>query len=144
MSLTGKLGEYLNDLPPRTVGLSALPISRYERIFKLHTAAPELPIPNDKQFYFYNILNKLEFPTNIESSLLSSYNVKSREAFTAISYKLYNTIDNWWIIWYLNKDQLHRKFYAEGGQELTYLLPAGRDIIYQQITQYTTVGNRHY
>ena len=61
MSLTGKLGEYLNDLLPGTAGLSALPMARYERIFKLHTAAPTLPIANDKQFYFYNILNKLEF-----------------------------------------------------------------------------------
>jgi len=144
MSLTGKLGEYLNDLLPGTAGLSALPMARYERVFKLHTAAPSLPISNDKQFYFYNILNKLEFPTNIESALLSSYNVKSREPFTTISYKLYGDIESWWIIWYLNKDQLHRKFYADGGLELKYLLPAGRDIIYQQISRYTSVGNRHF
>ena len=144
MSLTGKLGEYLNDLPPRTAGLSALPLRRYERIFKLHTQSPKFPLSNDKQFYFYNILNKLEFPPNIQSTLLSSYHVKSREPFTAISYKLYGDIESWWLVWYLNKDQLHRQFYAEGGLELKYLLPPGRDIIYRQITQYTTVGNRHF
>jgi len=144
MSLTGKLGEYLNDLPRGTAGLSALPLPRYERILKLHTEAPSQPVLNNKQFYYYNILNKLEFPLNIESTLLSTYNVKSREPFTTISFKLYDDIDSWWMIWYLNKKELKGKFYAEGGQELQFLLPAARELIYQQIAQYTIANNRHF
>jgi len=144
MSLTGKLGEYLNELPRGTVGLSALPLQRYERILKLHTEAPSQPALNNKQFYFYNLLNKLEFPLNIQSTLLSTYNVKSREPFTTISFKLYDDIDSWWMIWYLNKKELTGKFYAEGGQELQFLLPSARNLIYQQIAQYTIANNRHF
>tara|TARA_R110002020_G_scaffold458106_2_gene675324 strand:- start:1639 stop:2073 length:435 start_codon:yes stop_codon:yes gene_type:complete len=144
MSLTGKLGEYLNDLDQGTGGLSALPVQRYERIFKVHTQAPTLPISNDKQFYYFNILNKLEFPLNIQSELLSTYNVKSREPFTTISYNLYKDIDSWWMIWYINKKELKDKFYAEGGTELQYILPGSRDLIYQQIVKYTVANNRHF
>tara|TARA_R110001583_G_scaffold32298_2_gene110450 strand:- start:2093 stop:2527 length:435 start_codon:yes stop_codon:yes gene_type:complete len=144
MSLTGKLGQYQNELPRGTAGLSALPLARYERIFKLHTQPSSQPIFNDKQFYFFNILNKLQFPQNIESTLLSSYNVKSKEPFTTISYKIYNDIDSWWMIWYLNQDELHRKFYAEGGQTLKIIIPAARELIYQQISKYLLVNNRHF
>ena len=144
MSLTGKLGEYLNDLPRGTAGLSALPLPRYERILKLHTEAPSQPVLNNKQFYYYNILNKLEFPLNIESTLLSTYNVKSREPFTTISFKLYDDIDSWWMIYLLNKPLLKNKFYAEGGMQLKYIKKTKRGIIYQQITNTTAFSNRHF
>ena len=56
MSLTGKTGQYQDQVN----ALPSLPLNRYERIFKLFTQ----PI-NGKEFYFYNILNKMEFPDNI-------------------------------------------------------------------------------
>ena len=50
--LTGKLGKYQNEVP----SLSSVDFGRYENIFKVYTE------PTDgKQFYFYNILNKIEF-----------------------------------------------------------------------------------
>jgi len=138
MSLTGKLGKYQNTIP-RSAGLSGLPITRYERLFKIYTQPN-----NNKQFYFYNILNKLEFPTNIESSLLSSFTVGSRTPLTTVSYNLYKDIDSWWILYLLNKKTLGRQFYVEGGQQLQYIIPNRRELIYNQITNYTVHNNRHY
>ena len=46
MSLTGILGKYISEIPAGTVGLSAVPVSRYERIFKVHTQAPANPLGN--------------------------------------------------------------------------------------------------
>ena len=59
-SITGKLGRYQDDVP----ALSSLDITDYERIFKVHTASTD-----GKQFYFYNILDKIEFPENIDSDI---------------------------------------------------------------------------
>jgi hypothetical protein len=58
MSLTGKLGKYQNEI----TALSAVDLGRYENIFKVYTEPT-----NGKQFYFYNILNKIEFPKNLDS-----------------------------------------------------------------------------
>ena len=63
MSLTGTTGKYQNKIKE----LQKLPLSRYERIFKIFTQGK-----NGKQFYFYNILNKIEFPDNIDPDLLDT------------------------------------------------------------------------
>ena len=61
MSLTGKTGEYQDNIEV----LPDVPLSRYERIFRVYTEGKD-----GKQFYFYNLLNKIEFPTNLDPSLL--------------------------------------------------------------------------
>ena len=85
MSLTGTTGKYQNEIKD----LKKRDLSRYERIFKVFTEAK-----NGKEFYFYNLLNKIEFPKNIDSSLLDTYIVKSREPLTTISYNLYGDIQS--------------------------------------------------
>tara|TARA_R110001583_G_scaffold7889_9_gene38566 strand:- start:1913 stop:2347 length:435 start_codon:yes stop_codon:yes gene_type:complete len=144
MSLTGILGKYISEIPAGTVGLSAVPVSRYERIFKVHTQAPANPLGNNKQFYFYNILNKLDFPVNIAPNLLSSYTVPAKQPFTAISYKLYKDIDSWWILWYLNKEKLARKFYVDGGVTLNFIIPDQRQLLYNKIGNMTINDNQHF
>lgn len=138
MSLTGKLGQYQNKVSSRA-GLSAISIKDYERIFKVYTQPN-----NNKEFYFYNILNKIEFPVNIQSNLLSSFTVKSRMPLTTVSYSVYGDIQSWWMIYLLNKNEMKTKFYVEGGQQLQYILPGARERIYRQITKLTVFNNKHF
>ena len=128
MSLTGKTGKYQDEVPV----LPGLPLNRYERIFKLFTQPT-----NGKEFYFYNILNKMEFPDNIDSSLLDTHIVNSKQALTTTSYDIYGDIRSWWIIYLLNKETIGNSFFAEGGQQLTYIIPSKRGLIYQQMTDAT-------
>jgi hypothetical protein len=134
-SITGKLGRYQDDVP----ALSSLDITDYERIFKVHTASTD-----GKQFYFYNILDKIEFPENIDSDILGLYTAKSKEPLTTTSYRLYDDIRSWWIIYLLNKDVLKTQFFVEGGQQLKYILPEFRSFIYSQITTTTIFDNQHF
>tara|TARA_R110001583_G_scaffold11403_5_gene51639 strand:- start:5504 stop:5911 length:408 start_codon:yes stop_codon:yes gene_type:complete len=135
MSLTGKTGKYQNEIKD----LKKLDLSRYERIFKVFTEAKD-----GKEFYFYNLLNKIEFPENIDSSLLDTYIVKSREPLTAISYNLYGDIESWWMIYLLNKDLIGKKFFVEGGIQLSYIIPSKRGLIFGQITKTTVYNNKHF
>ena len=135
MSLTGTTGKYQDDIE----ALKSLPLTRYERIFKIYTEGK-----SGKQFYFYNILNKIEFPDNIDSKLIDTYIVKAREPLTTTSHTLYGDIDSWWMIYLLNKPLLKNKFYAEGGMQLKYIKKTQRGVIYQQITETTAFNNRHF
>ena len=135
MSLTGTTGKYQDQVK----GLPKLPLNRYERIFKVYTEGKD-----GKQFYFYNILNRMEFPTNIDSNLLDTHVVKSRQALTITSYDIYGDIFSWWIIYLLNKDVIGNSFFAEGGQQLKYILPSKRGLIYQQMTDATIFNNKHF
>ena len=89
MSLTGKTGKYQNEIDD----LKGLGLSRYERIFKVFSEVKE-----GKEFYFYNLLNKVEFPSNIDSSLLDTYIVQSREPLTTTSFNIYGNIHSWWLL----------------------------------------------
>ena len=135
MSLTGTTGKYQDDIE----ALKKLPLTRYERIFRIYTEGA-----SGKQFYFYNILNKIEFPDNIDSKLLDTYIVKAREPLTTTSYNLYGDIESWWMIYLLNKPLLKNKFYAEGGMQLKFIEKTQRGLIYQQITDTTAFSNRHF
>jgi len=133
MSLTGKTGKYQNEIDD----LKALGMRRYERIFKIFSE-------EGKEFYFYNLLNKIEFPDNIDSSLLDTYIVQSREPLTTTSYNIYGNIQSWWLLFLLNKKVINSRFYVEGGDQLEYILPSKVDLIFQQITKTTVFNNKHF
>jgi|TARA_R100000315_G_scaffold54296_1_gene28140 hypothetical protein len=135
MSLTGKTGKYQDEVKV----LPKLPLNRYERIFKVYTEGKD-----NKQFYFYNLLNKMEFPPNIDSNILETHEVKTRQALTITSYDIYGDIFSWWIIYLLNKDVIGNSFFAEGGTQLKYIIPSKRGLIYQQITEATVFNNKHF
>jgi len=129
------VGQYRDEIP----ALSALSIKSYERIFKVFTQSLD-----EKDFYTYNTLKKLEFPV-IDSDYLSFYNVKNRMALTTISYKIYGDIESWWILYLLNKDKFDgAPFYVDGGVQLSYINPTITTLIYSDITNSTIFGGRHY
>tara|TARA_R100001163_G_C5047028_1_gene184237 strand:- start:550 stop:957 length:408 start_codon:yes stop_codon:yes gene_type:complete len=135
MSLTGKLGEYQNNV----LSLSAVDFTRYENIFKVYTEPT-----NGKEFYFYNILNKIEFPQNLNSDFFELHTVTGRLPLTTVSHHLYDTIHNWWILYLTNLNVLRNKFFVEGGTQLKFIKPEYLGFVFNQMTRSTVFGNRHY
>lgn len=128
-------GKYRTDV----TALSSISIIEYERIFKIFTASIE-----DKDFYVYNTLKKLEFPT-IDAQYLGTYNVRSDTPMTIVSHNIYENIGSWWILYLLNKDKFDgAPFYVNAGTELKYIQDAVRSSIYADVTQGTVFGGRHY
>lgn len=128
-------GNYQNEVE----SLSSLSIRDYERIFKVFKQSTD-----DKEFYTYNILNKIDFP-EIDSQFIEFYTPPSRMAMTILSYNIYGDIKSWWILYLLNKDKFTgAPFYVDGGVQIKYITDAIRVAIYQDITDATIFGGRHY
>lgn len=128
-------GNYQNEIP----SLSALGVKDYERIFKVFKTTLD-----DKEFYFYNILKKIEFP-EIDEQYLEYYDVLSKMPMTTVSYNIYGDIKSWWILYLLNKEKFDGPpFYVEGGVRLRYITDELRTLIYDDITQSTVYANRHF
>ena len=95
--------------------LPSLESFRYENIFNVYQ--------NDSSDYFYNILSKVNFPNNIDSTYYDVYTVPhGNMPYTLISYKLYGTILLWWLVCSVNKVQ-NPIFYPAAGTQLKYLTP---------------------
>ena len=133
--LTGKLGKYQNQV----TALSGAKFERYENIFKVYTQPT-----NGKQFYFFNLLNKIEFPTNMNSDFFDLYTVEGRQPLTTVSYHLYETMHNWWMLYLANKDILNHPFYLDGGTQIKYVKPEFTGFIFNEMTNATVFGNRHF
>lgn len=131
MESNGKYRIEINDLNP-------LPITDYERIFKIFTADGE------KAFYYYNILKKIDFP-DISPEFLGERNIQAKTPMTTVSYDIYGDIKSWWIIFLLNKDLfVGAPFWIEGGSTIKYILPEFKSLIYNDITRSTIFGGRHF
>lgn len=99
------LGQQQNDIPD----LEPLNPSRYENIFKLYK--------DSNSIYFYNILNDIVIPDNIDKQFYYIIKINRRVPWTTISYEQYGTIDLWWFICLVNKIDNPIKF-VEPGTEL--------------------------
>lgn len=107
-----KVGSYqnqINDLP-------TISKERYENIFKIYNIDD-----TSTNYRFYNILNKVTIPDDIDENLLGTINLNVKVPWTILSYKLYNTQFLWWLIFLLNKPK--NIFYADSGVEYKYVLP---------------------
>jgi hypothetical protein len=128
-------GQYQSEIDE----LDNLSIIDYERIFKLFIKSE-----NDKDYYFYNILKKIEFPV-LDEEYLGYYEVKSNTPLTKISYDIYDDIKSWWLIYLMNKDAFTGiPFVIKGGTTLKYILRQYRSQIYLDITKSTIFAGRHY
>lgn len=130
------LGEYQNNI----TSLSSLDIASYERIFKVFEAKDK-----DKNFYFYNILKKIEVPSNIDDEYLAFYDVRSNLPMTILSYKIYGDMKLWWLIYLLNRQELGNNiFVVPGGTQIQYIKPEIIPTVLQQITDIIIYNGRHY
>jgi hypothetical protein len=88
------LGTYHNDIK----SLNKLSKERYENIFKVYTTSND----NGDTYLYYNILNKVKLPRNIDSEYLEDYQLISKLPWTSISYDIYGTQHLWWLIYIIN------------------------------------------
>jgi hypothetical protein len=131
-------GKYLKDveelkaLKPATVS--------YERIFKLYTATKE-----DKEFYFFNILRKVNIPENIDAAIVNYYDVKSNLPLTIISHEIYGEQRLWWLIAFLNREIISKNiFVVESGTRIKYIQSEYLQDVLFEINNIITNNGRHY
>ena len=89
--MDGQYQKNIDDLP-------ILEDYRYENIFKVYQKG-------DKDFYYYNILKKIEIPADTSINLISSVKLDRNIPLTTLSYNLYGTTHLWWLILVVNKIQ---------------------------------------
>jgi len=130
-----EIGTYQNDI----TDLSILSIENYERIFKIFKSSID-----DRDFYVYNILKTIEFPS-IDEKYINYHTVDSKISLTILSYKLYGDLKSWWMLYLMNKDVFEgAPFYINGGVKIKYIKDEVRTLIYNDITNSTIYGGKHY
>lgn len=104
-------------IPKKQNEISNLPTItniRYENIFRVYQENV-----NGKAFYWYNITNKINLPTQIDSNTVSTIVVDRKISWTSLSYVLYGTIYLWYLLYMLNKTK--SKFFVSAGETITYI-----------------------
>jgi hypothetical protein len=85
--------------------------------------------------YFYNLINTVNFPTDVASSLYTIYTVPNDNLpWTYISFKNYGTMDLWWLICSANNIQ-NPIVFPKAGTELKVLIPSVVSAILTSIKQ---------
>jgi hypothetical protein len=102
--------------------------SRYEQIFKQYKVIKN----EDNNYSFFNILNKVIIPTDINSELLGTITLQGKLPWTTFSFNIYKDINLWWLIHLINSPK--NIFYAEAGIEYKYILPQYLNIVLKNIT----------
>ena len=86
------------------------PAERYENIFNAYALENE----NGNKYAFYNILNKISIPDDVEASVFDYYSIPSYMPLTTLSQRIYQTMYLWWLIVVVNKIQNPVKLIAPG------------------------------
>ena len=76
--------------------LPELELYRYENIFKVYETG-------EKNFYYYNILKKIELPENLNNTFFDFIVLNKNLPLTSVSYEIYGTTYLWWLILIVNK-----------------------------------------
>lgn len=97
--------------------LPSLSRTRYENIFKVFKLLKD----TDNSYYFYNINNKVMIPDNLDDSFFNVITPTVNTAWTTLSFRLYGTIDLWWLIFIINKPK--DIFLANSGESYRYIRP---------------------
>ena len=97
--------------------LPSLARTRYENIFKVFKVLKD----KDNSYYLYNINNKVIIPDNLDDNVYSTIAISRNTAWTTLSFKLYGTIDLWWLIFIINKPK--DIFLAKSGESYRYIRP---------------------
>lgn len=101
-----------NDIPI----LPQISSIRYENLFNVYKF-----FNNGKEFYYYNVTNKLAIPQLVDKNFLLSTTFDSKIPLPLASFKLYGTIDLWYIIYILNTNTGKPRFFVDAGEEIVYL-----------------------
>ena len=107
--------------------LNKLNRNLYENIFNVNLVDKE-----GKDLYFYNILNKVIFPDDINDEFIDEVTLTTDKPWTTFSYELYGTINLWWTVYLLNKPDYI--FKAQASTPYKYIKPEYISAVIQQIT----------
>lgn len=106
--MNGQKQNNINELAP-------LSTYRLENLFSIYK--------NNSDKYFYNLLNTVNIPDDLDPAFFTTYRVPSDNVpWTLISYVNYGTPELWWLICSTNKINNPINF-AVGGQQLKILVP---------------------
>jgi hypothetical protein len=84
-------GQFQNSI----IDLPSLNSIRYENIFKLYK--------NKDNQYYYNLLQSLFLPDNIDETKIYNMLISSRMPWTTVSFNAYKTIELWWLVCLTNQ-----------------------------------------
>jgi len=87
-----RVGRFQNDIPE----LPELDAFRYENIFRMYETE------TDEQYFFFNILNTVNVPEDIDPDFYREVILTRREPWSVISFREYGTMDLWWLIVIVN------------------------------------------
>ena len=107
--------------------LPRLESDKYENIFNIYT--------DKDNRYFYNLLQTIVFPQNLPNGYFDSYDIVYGDTWPYISYKVYNTINAWWVILLANNIQNPLTTLAPGTQIKIPKLEVVKRIVAQMLTQ---------
>lgn len=77
----------ISDIKNKTVEITS---ENYENIFNVYT--------DENNFYYYDLLKKVDFPTDLASDVYEYYETIGNETYPNISFKFYKNVTLWWII----------------------------------------------
>ena len=92
--------------------------NRYENIFNVYTVEKD-----NKNFYFYNLNNKIQLPVVIGDEYLDTIVLDKTLPWTTLSYNLYGTMNLWYLIYILNHRGSTPSFTANISDTLIYIKP---------------------
>ncbi len=107
--ITGKNRNNIADL-------ESISSELYENIFKVNLIKNK-----DKNFFFYNTLNKIIFPDNLSGDIYQDMMVRIDTPWTTLSFNIYGTINLWWVVYLINKPKYI--FLAKSGSTIRYIKP---------------------
>ena len=84
----------------------------YTKIFNEYDTQEGVP--------FYLLSRSVTFPNDDGLEIYDTVYCDEDLAWTVVSYKLYGTIDYWWVLSALNKNM---KFYAKAGENIRIIKP---------------------
>ena len=91
-----EIGLYVSDIP----SYPDIETVSYENFFKLHL--------HNIEFAFFNLLKKINILTNttdVDPSFFITYNIDVDVPWVLLSYKIYGTLNLWWLICLVNNIQ---------------------------------------
>lgn len=92
---------------------------RYENIFNVYKQTKD-----GKDFYFYNINNKITLPVNIDEVYLQTFQLDRTIPWTTLSYIIYGNIYLWYILYTLNKSNNNKpEFNVKAGTTIVFIKP---------------------
>tara|TARA_R110002074_G_scaffold8587_1_gene35140 strand:+ start:204 stop:572 length:369 start_codon:yes stop_codon:yes gene_type:complete len=74
--------------------LPNIPDYNFENVFNVY---------KQDDFYAFNIIKNINIPTELDDEVFYYYRVPGKIAWTALSHKLYGSINLWWLLCIANK-----------------------------------------